>query len=400
MVERAAPHDPEAEQAFVGALLLSPSQLDNMAQRIQPEDLYVPELRRLYAAMLELQGAGSPIDGITLRAQMAGAGPTDDRLRALQAAAPVSLHVAGYAEVIAENAGRRRLLGAASRIEAAAWAPEVPYADAQGLAHDALRWVGLPATVGEESPDLDEIAELDLSHDWIVRGLLERLDRVLVVAGEGHGKSLLLAMMAVQLAAGIHPWSFERIEPVRTLLLDLENPPRIISRRMSKLRAAANRRVGEGSWSPGLCRIESRPEGLDVTQRGDEQWLMGRIAANRPDVLFLGPLYKLHEVEEEKSSAVRQVQKVLDLVRTRYRCAIVMETHAPHESFSKDGRLRPAGSRLWIRWPEWVLALSPQSKERLDGPWRLEHVRPGREQRSWPSRIRRGSDWPWEKDGL
>ncbi len=389
------PHDIEAERAFVGALLLSPSQMDSVLQRIQPADLYDPTLRNLLAAMIELRDAGVAIDGITLRSHMLDA-PTDAELRDLHHAAPVSGHAGAYAGIIAEHAARRRLLAASERIRGAALDTVVPMPEAQGIAHDALRWVDLPVDAGDPSPTIDEIADMDLQHDWIVPGLLERMDRVLVVAGEGHGKSLLLAQMAVQLAAGIHPWQYVAIEPCRTLIVDLENPPRILARRMHRLRDAATERVGATGWDTSRCRIESRPQGLDVTQRADEQWLMGRIAASRPDVLLIGPLYKLHEVEEEKSSAVRQVQKVLDLIRARYRCAIIMETHAPHESFARDGRLRPAGSRLWIRWPEWVLALAPQARDRLDGAWRLEHVRPGREQRTWPARLRRGSRWPWE----
>lgn len=393
------PHDPDAERAFVGALLLSPSQMDAVTQRIQPSDLYLHDLRDLFTAMIELRDSGIAIDGVTLRSHLI-TGPSDADLRALQHAAPVSGHAGAYAGIIAEHAARRRLLAAAERIRAAAADLDVPMPDAQGIAHDALRWVDLPVDAGDPSPTIDDLADMEVAHDWVVRGLIERLDRILVVAGEGHGKSLLLAQLAVQLAAGIHPWEYQAIEPARTLIVDLENPPRILARRMHRLRDAANERVGAMGWDTSRCRIESRPQGLDVTQRADEQWLMGRVAAARPDVLLIGPLYKLHEVEEEKSAAVRQVQKVLDLIRTRYRCAVVMETHAPHESFAKEGRLRPAGSRLWIRWPEWVLALAPQSRERLDGIWRLEHVRPGREQRTWPAKVRRGQAWPWERAEL
>ena len=384
------PHDPEAEQAFVGAMLLSPVQLDAMAQVIQPEDLYLPELAALYRAILALRDSGTAIDGITLRDQMGAAGPSDARLRELSTFVPVSGHVGAYAGIITEHAGRRRLLSAAERIRLSALDTATPYLAAQGLAQDALRWADLPAG-GAPSPTADEVASLAHDHDWIIPGLLERMDRLLLVAGEGHGKSLLLAQLAVQLAAGIHPWTLQPIEPTRTLLVDLENPPRILARRFSRLRGAA------GEWDPDLCRVESRPEGLDVTQRGDAQWLMDRIASNRPDTLIIGPIYKLHEVEEEKAAAVRQVQKVIDTIRARYRCAVLMETHAPHESFLKGNQLRPSGSRLWIRWPEFVLGLAPISRDKLDGVWLLDHVRPPRERRAWPSRVRRGGAWPWHQ---
>jgi len=117
---------------------------------------------------------------------------------------------------------------------------------------------------------------------------------------------------------------------------------------------------------------------------------------NAPDVVCLGPLYKLYESDESDFRAVRSVQRVLDSIRWRYGVSFIMETHAPHEAF-KGGKLRISGSRAWMRWPEFVMSLVPEQEDRLNGPWRLDHARPARDEREWPKVLERnGRTWPWE----
>ena len=50
--------------------------------------------------------------------------------------------------------------------------------------------------------------------EWIIPGLLQRGDRMLVTGETGAGKSLLLAQIGVQVAAGIHPFTGAKIEPM------------------------------------------------------------------------------------------------------------------------------------------------------------------------------------------
>ncbi len=79
--------------------------------------------------------------------------------------------------------------------------------------------------------ELDAFLETDLpTHDWLVPGLLERQDRVILTGPEGGGKSTLLRQMAVQFASGIHPFGGDLFEPLRVLLLDLENSSRQVHR--------------------------------------------------------------------------------------------------------------------------------------------------------------------------
>jgi replicative DNA helicase len=82
----------------------------------------------------------------------------------------------------------------------------------------------------------------------------------------------------------------------------------------------------------------------------------------------------------------------LDDLRGRYGFALILEHHAPHGP-AKDRQMRPFGSSLWLRWPEFGIALrrDPNDKTALNvGRWRGDRVKA-----SWPDRLVRGKTWPW-----
>ena len=70
--------------------------------------------------------------------------------------------------------------------------------------------------------------DVDLSYDWVIPNVLERQERVIVVAAEGAGKTTLARQVALMSASGIHPFRRDAMKPARTLMIDLENPERII----------------------------------------------------------------------------------------------------------------------------------------------------------------------------
>ena len=60
--------------------------------------------------------------------------------------------------------------------------------------------------------------------------LIEKGERVIVVAAEGVGKTMLARQIALCSAAGLHPFTMSKIATISTLTVDLENPERIIRR--------------------------------------------------------------------------------------------------------------------------------------------------------------------------
>lgn len=262
------------------------------------------------------------------------------------------------------------------------------------LAELLTTWTSVPPDKLELAEDLWQfLSTEDPPYDWIVPGLLERGDRLILTGFEGLGKSMLIRQMAVTIAAGIHPFkSRSYFNPFKVLLIDCENTPRQSRRRFRLLGDAS---IGTGHRVPdGALRIIHRPGGLDLTRADDAAWLAERATAHQPDVLFIGPFYKLHNANMNEELPARKVVYLLDQIREFVGCAIVTEAHSGHiESGSGQGRsVRPAGTSLLLRWPEFGYGLAPQDG---DDKVALRRWRGPRDERDWPEYLQRGGTWPW-----
>ena len=251
----------------------------------------------------------------------------------------------------------------------------------------------------ELAPDLYEFLAGDDSYDWLVPGLLERGDRLMLTGFEGLGKSTLTQQLAITIAAGLHPFTFEPIEPRRVLYVDCENGERYLRRKLRPLKDAAElkgRPVAEGdAW-----RIIHKPRGLDLAG-DDAAWLLERVTLHAPDVLFIGPMYRLHAGDPRDEVPARKIAKALDDARVQSGCAVVIEAHAGHGN-GLDRSVRPFGASLWMRWPEFGFGIRPTTDGGFGSvefmPWRGP-----RDERQWPQRLDRGTLWPWagyRSDGI
>lgn len=249
------------------------------------------------------------------------------------------------------------------------------------------------------APDLWEfIATEDEPYDWIVKGLLERGDRLMLTGFEGAGKSVLGRQLAVTIAAGLHPFTFEEIEPRRVLVIDCENSEAQSRRHYRALASTSicyQRRVPEG----GL-RLIHKPEGLDLTRDADAAWVLERVTAHKPDILFIGPFYRLHAANMNDELPARKTIQVLDAARTRANCALVIEAHAGHSEGANGRNVRPTGSSLLLRWPEFGYGMRPVKDANGPSGRLVEFVpwRGARDQRDWPQHLVRSerlNEWPW-----
>lgn len=222
-------------------------------------------------------------------------------------------------------------------------------------------------------------------HDWLIPGLLEKGDRLILTGQEGKGKSTLMRQIAVQVASGIHPFDLGRIDRAKVLYLDLENPERLVRRAFAGLYAAAGAAY---ETIPGL-HICLRPDGIDLLKADDAQWLHDLVVAVGPALFITGPLYKLAGGDPTEEVTARAATAALDRVRKAVGCTLILEAHTPYGTAGKDGKRpeRPYGASLWSRWPEFGMFLSPDGE--------LRHWRTPRDERDWPVMLKRGGEWPW-----
>lgn len=409
MSARVPPHDLSAEEALLGSMMLSRDAIRGAIRAVRWQDFYRPAHSTLWTVMVRMYGDGHAIDTVTLAAALAEAGELDavggrKRLDELQAHTPASANAGHYARVIAGHAAKRQIIATGGRLEAIGYDPTLDPVHAVESAKVAAEEIVAPGIGGAESPTLDALlGQLPPTPDWLIPGVLARYERIAIIAMEGGGKSMMIRQWAALVAQGLHPMLHPSAlrttgrlpRRLRVLLVDLENPPDLLLRKFQKIRDSVARIVGD-DYREEYLRLELRPEGIDITSRADALWLEERVAVNAPDLVCIGPLYKLHNSDESDFRAVRQVQDVLDSIRKRYAVSFIMETHAPHEAF-KGGILRISGSRAWMRWPEFVLSLQPQSEAKLTGAWILEHARRPRDERSFPRLWRPyGIRLPWE----
>lgn len=392
------PSSVDTERALLGACLIWDQAIDDAAGIITAEDFDTAIHQHIWNAITTLHGH-TRVDVIAVADFLRGVEHelcTTTGLMTLMDPTPSVSSARQYAHTIADLAGKRRLVYASAEISTIAMGG-TPAADAIDQARALLDRIDLPSIIGAPDPDIDQlIAETDTSYDWLIAGWLERRDRVLVTATEGAGKSTWLAQLATQAAAGIHPWTQRRIPPCNVLVVDCENPKRLVLRRFARLREIAG-----PDLDPRRLRVISKPEGINITLRADRNWLLDRCLANAADLLVIGPVYKLSSGVPQRGDIggeeqARQVATALDELRQRTNVALIMETHAPHGD--RGGRdLRPFGSSLWLRWPEFGIGLRALTDERV--MFRVEHWRGPRDVRPWPIEMRRGAipgyRWPW-----
>lgn len=232
--------------------------------------------------------------------------------------------------------------------------------------------------------DLDQFLAIpEPEYDWLIPGLLERGDRVIITGAEGKGKSTLLRQIGVQVAAGIHPFTLEEMAPKRVLLIDVENPERLVRRALRPLRLSAG-----DNLLPGFFIPITWSEGIDLRQADDVQRLANLIAELGVDLLLTGPSYKMASGDPTAEETAKAVAMALDRLRTEFDFSLILEAHQPYAATGNTKRpLRPYGASLWSRWPEFGINLGDTGV--------LEHWRGERDQRDWPKALQRGGTWPW-----
>jgi replicative DNA helicase len=145
------PHNLEAEQSVLGAILLSDKAMYGLVieEGLRPEDFYRDQHRVVYGAMLDLYEDSHGIDVLTVAERLRQQGRLEEvggegAIHALSGAVPAAGNVRHYAQIVRENALVRRLLSTTYEIQSSV------------VAHD-----GAPRDLVERA----ERAMLEVAHD-------------------------------------------------------------------------------------------------------------------------------------------------------------------------------------------------------------------------------------------
>lgn len=394
------PYDGSAEEAVIGAMLLRPREAEEALTIMSASDFYNPKWGHIFDAIDRCHRHGDPIDAISVGVELERLGQPHLKadLISAQVNVPLSGHIERYCRIVIDAGARRKLTVLAAELAEAARDNRADASELVIRARERLEEVDVETTtfLPEGLSTLDEFLARPIEEHapWVIPGMMRRGWRVMIVAGEGAGKSVLLRQVAISAAAGLHPFTHREMQPVRTLVIDLENPDEAVESVCRPMREAADQRV---EWDPDACWLWRQESGVDLRRRRDRVELESVLRAARPDLVCFGPIYKSYVTrgKDEEESATAEVQSVLDDLRVRYQFALLMEHHAPHGESQRRRDIRPHGSVRWQRWPELGISMLPV-KDR-GGSYELGRFRGDRIKVQWPERIdRSGSSWPWD----
>ena len=123
------PHNREAEEALLGAVLINPEAYYDVAQFLEADDFYIHRHRWIWNAFKRLNETHTPIDFLTVTTELEQSAKLAEvggaaYLTALMSNVPSALHAETYGRIIEETAIRRRMLEAANQIAKLAYDEE------------------------------------------------------------------------------------------------------------------------------------------------------------------------------------------------------------------------------------------------------------------------------------
>lgn len=242
------------------------------------------------------------------------------------------------------------------------------------------------------------------SRNWLVPHLLECMDRLILTGHEGTGKSMLLAQFAICIAGGIHPFTAQPLasDNLGVVIVDVENSEEQLKRRYRRIIAMVDRlrvkfQLPPKDWYTAI-HLDSRPEGVDLSALSELARLEDKIAMHGPDLVCAGPLYKMSKANIHEEQAAKDLTDALDRLRVKFQFTLICEAHAGHAT---DGagkrRVRPIGSSLFLRWPEFGYGLQAAEGDNDEHPSTVDvrAWRGSRDERDWPFQLIHGTDLPW-----
>ena len=385
------PHNLDAEISVLGATLLSPRVIPELADIVRAEDFYRGAHRTLYETITAMAANGVPVDSVSLTEELDRRGQLGDvggpvAVSDLIAKVPTAANAPHYARIVADHARRRRLQQAAGGLHAAATsAPDLDAAVHTGLEEilEAARRSGAGGVITARSLAA-QVQTLREQGDK-ARGLtcgwrcMDRLYRPLheqltVITGiPSHGKSTWLDAYLARMASR-HDW--------RTLFFSPERSRPDHAARLVALAAGQPlTRLTETAVDALLGWVDEHFCWLDDTAQTTVASLAAaarHLAATGLDALVIDPW---NWVEGNKPDGVttaehigRSLAELMRLAHTAYLHVFVV-AHPTKMRRHETGRLKGAylvprpydisESANWANRPDWCIAV-----------WR-DHLQPG-----------------------
>jgi replicative DNA helicase len=236
---RVPPHNVEAEESVLGAVLLSVDAANLVMDKLEPSDFYVPSHQAIYEAIVGLYNQNQPIDAVTVSDGLRRADELDkvggiNYLTRLLDAVPTASNVDYYSSIVEEHALRRRMMVAGARVSDLATQTESEISQVLDEAEATVLQVaqkrigsGLEPLGPLFTPTLEAIEEMEAQDseltgvptgfrdlDRMLAGL-QRANLVIVAARPSMGKSALALNIGANIALSSGPVAVFSLEMSR-----------------------------------------------------------------------------------------------------------------------------------------------------------------------------------------
>jgi replicative DNA helicase len=221
---RIPPHNLDAEQSVLGAMMESKAAISNVVEILRDEDFYKPAHAEIFLAIVALDQRSQAVDAITVAEELSRRGMLEDiggkpYLHGLLEAYPTASAATKYAQIVEEHARLRRLVGAGNEIQeigfslpedvdqAVDQAEEIIYNVADRRLRDSVKH--LRGLLSENMEALEKLADRGESVTGVSTGFPDLDDYtsgfqpsnfIVVAARPGMGKSSLLNDFALSCA--------------------------------------------------------------------------------------------------------------------------------------------------------------------------------------------------------
>ena len=264
--DRIPPHNIDAEQSLLGAILISENIIYDVVDIVRAEDFYRNDNKMIYESMMDLFSKNSPINIITVCDTLSNKGQLEKvggtaYLATIADEVPISANAVSYAKIVAEKSIQRRLISAAQDIAKYAYEPDgdpgdlVEFAEKQ-IFEIAQRKSKKPyAHIGDVLADVyTQLEELSASKgvagvptgfvdlDKKLSGL-HNSDLILVAARPGMGKTAWMMNIAQYAAV-------KKNIPVAIFNLEMSKE-QVVTRILSGESGVSNEKLRSGELADG-----------------------------------------------------------------------------------------------------------------------------------------------------
>ena len=330
MPDKIPPQNIEAEQAVLGSILLDNKKIKKVLEILDSDCFYQDKHKIIFKTIISLK----IVDFITLSDKLKESEQLDSvggisYLTELLDTTASPENVETYALIVKEKSLRRKIINEATAIKESGHEEDI--SSLATKAESILSCIKSGSGKNAESDlgdpcDYNSFMQKEIrSVEYWIDNIVPKNNAGVMISGDrGHGKSLNLLQMAIDLTIGQAKFlKFNITGPARVLLLDLENGDSVTKERLLKML---------GDKIPDGLYLHYLPS-FNITDASQLLWLKNRLSELKIDVLIIDPLKNCWTGNLNNEQEVTVLTKIFQQLQLEHGITVVFGHH--HRKFKK-----------------------------------------------------------------